>query len=267
MRLYWFAFDINKYEGKTSDLTMLQDGAYNRLLRHYYKTRLPIPLDMQKIVILAKAFSTEEIEAVSYVLKRYFREESDGWHQNECDEQLAKVRRVSNIRRRAALKSHIARASANAQHEQGKCTVTNTNNNNINPKPKSVRHFVPPTLEEVSDYCRQRGNAINPQRWLSHYESNGWMVGRSRMRDWRASVRYWETAGEPHGTNQQHSQAGPKPHITAQHQRWVANTRAAAAGAGTTLDSIIGNHRPGSQARLTGASDCVVEGEAKELPE
>jgi len=52
--------------------------------------------------------------------------------------------------------------------------------------------FVPPTETEVSDYCRERGKGVDPERWYSHYTSNGWRVGRNPMRDWRAAVRTWE---------------------------------------------------------------------------
>lgn len=55
------------------------------------------------------------------------------------------------------------------------------------------KKFVKPTLEEVSQYCHERGNSVDPQRFVDHYESNGWKVGgRSDMKDWRASVRTWE---------------------------------------------------------------------------
>jgi len=52
--------------------------------------------------------------------------------------------------------------------------------------------FVKPTLEEVAAYCRERGNRVDPQAWFDHYESNGWRVGASPMRDWKAAVRTWE---------------------------------------------------------------------------
>jgi hypothetical protein len=56
-----------------------------------------------------------------------------------------------------------------------------------------TRHaFTKPTLEEVSAYCRERQNGIDPQGFIDHYESNGWMVGKVKMKDWRASVRTWE---------------------------------------------------------------------------
>ena len=52
--------------------------------------------------------------------------------------------------------------------------------------------FRPPTLEEVTKYCKERGNNVNPQRFIDYYQSNGWMVGKNRMKDWMAAVRTWE---------------------------------------------------------------------------
>ena len=58
--------------------------------------------------------------------------------------------------------------------------------------PSSKNHFAKPTLEEVSAYCIERKNAVDPQSFLDHYESNGWRVGKNPMKDWRAAVRTWE---------------------------------------------------------------------------
>ena len=52
-----------------------------------------------------------------------------------------------------------------------------------------------PTVDEVRAYCTERRNTIDPEEWIDHYESNGWMVGRNRMKDWRAAVRTWERRG------------------------------------------------------------------------
>lgn len=54
------------------------------------------------------------------------------------------------------------------------------------------KRFVPPTLEEVKAYCAERGNDVDPQKWYDHYQSNGWMVGRTKMKDFRACIRTWE---------------------------------------------------------------------------
>lgn len=52
--------------------------------------------------------------------------------------------------------------------------------------------FSPPTVDQVREYCRERGNAVDPEAFLSHYQSNGWKVGKNSMKDWRAAVRTWE---------------------------------------------------------------------------
>jgi hypothetical protein len=52
--------------------------------------------------------------------------------------------------------------------------------------------FHPPTLEEVSAYCLERGNAVDPERFMNHYEANGWMRGKSKIKNWKATVRTWE---------------------------------------------------------------------------
>lgn len=54
------------------------------------------------------------------------------------------------------------------------------------------RKFVLPTLEEVTAYCIERKNNVDPGRFIDHYTSNGWKVGKNSMKDWRASVRQWE---------------------------------------------------------------------------
>lgn len=52
--------------------------------------------------------------------------------------------------------------------------------------------FKPPTLSEVQEYCTERDNGIDPQTFLDFYEARGWMCGKVKMSDWRASVRLWE---------------------------------------------------------------------------
>lgn len=52
--------------------------------------------------------------------------------------------------------------------------------------------FTPPTLEEVQAYCQERDNNVDPQRFVDFYESKGWLVGNSKMKNWKAAVRTWE---------------------------------------------------------------------------
>lgn len=55
-----------------------------------------------------------------------------------------------------------------------------------------VNRFIPPTLDDIKEYCRERNNSVDPEKFYNYYESNGWKVGRNGMKDWRAAVRTWE---------------------------------------------------------------------------
>jgi hypothetical protein len=58
--------------------------------------------------------------------------------------------------------------------------------------PKRAARFRPPTQEEVVEYCRQRGNNVNAQKLFAYYHANGWVQGRSKIKNWHAVVHYWE---------------------------------------------------------------------------
>jgi hypothetical protein len=70
------------------------------------------------------------------------------------------------------------------QYRLGKDSIGKVNNN--------IGRFTPPTLEEVTEYCQERKNNVNPQKFIDFYESKGWMIGKNKMKDWKASVRTWE---------------------------------------------------------------------------
>lgn len=54
------------------------------------------------------------------------------------------------------------------------------------------KRFRPPSLDDVTQYCKERGNTINPKLFIDKYTANGWMVGKNKMKDWKATVRTWE---------------------------------------------------------------------------
>lgn len=55
------------------------------------------------------------------------------------------------------------------------------------------KNFTPPTIEEVTEYCRERNNGIDAQRFIDYYEARGWRYGKNQaMKDWKAAVRLWE---------------------------------------------------------------------------
>lgn len=72
---------------------------------------------------------------------------------------------------------------------------TNNNDNNINNDNKREYKYslsIPPKLEDVTRYCLERGNGIDPNAFISFYESKGWMVGKNKMKSWKAAIHTWE---------------------------------------------------------------------------
>ena len=74
-------------------------------------------------------------------------------------------------------------------------TKDKTKDNSLPPNGVSdtrAKRFTPPTLDDVLAYIRERGSNVDAQRFLDFYTAKGWMVGKNRMKDWKAAVRTWE---------------------------------------------------------------------------
>lgn len=83
-------------------------------------------------------------------------------------------------------------ASKQASNGQATGKQRATNKNDKNDKNKKNNIFIPPTLEEVTSYCKERNNSVDPQKWYDFYSAKGWMIGKNKMKDWKAAVRTWE---------------------------------------------------------------------------
>lgn len=76
-------------------------------------------------------------------------------------------------------------------------TDTDTDTEQI--KSKKKKRFKPPTHTEINDYCKERQINVDAERFINHYDSNGWMIGKNKMKDWKATVRNW---GKPQQQSQ-----------------------------------------------------------------
>ena len=75
-------------------------------------------------------------------------------------------------------------------HAHNNIENINIDNNSLYKRGSS--RFQKPSLDDIQAYCISRGNNVDPEQFLNFYESKGWMVGKTPMRDWRAAVRTWE---------------------------------------------------------------------------
>lgn len=67
-------------------------------------------------------------------------------------------------------------------------------NNNILSAPKG-NVFRKPTTEDVKSYCEEKGFTFDPEAFIAYYDSNGWMVGKQKMKNWKAACVTWQRNG------------------------------------------------------------------------
>jgi len=107
--------------------------------------------------------------------------------QFESDSSKERVRRYRERQKNQLLKD---------MERNGNVTVTvqetDTETDTYKKRGKPASRFVPPTPDEVRSYCKERNNSVDPSRFVDFYAAKGWMVGKNKMRDWKAAVRTWE---------------------------------------------------------------------------
>jgi hypothetical protein len=90
------------------------------------------------------------------------------------------------------LKQEISKTEAKDKQVESK-TEGNVNVNvNVNDNVNVNKRFIIPSLQEVSNYCLERGKGVDAEKFVNYYTSNGWLVGKNKMKDWKACVRTWE---------------------------------------------------------------------------
>lgn len=184
-------------------------------LREQPNYRYPLNL----LSALARRYNTtgEKVKAVvcSYGL---FQIENDEFFFSH-----SLIERMRPLEERKLLASKAGKASAerrkanacstDVQQEFNLCSTTVQpldkirvdNNKKKNIKEKATR-FSPPTLDEVRAYCQERKNYINPERFIDFYQSKNWMIGKNKMKDWKAAVRTWEHKEEQKGGSNESTQ-------------------------------------------------------------
>lgn len=76
--------------------------------------------------------------------------------------------------------------------------------NNLFSKEKvkeKLSRFIKPTVTEIKEYCTSRNNGIDPQAFFDFYESKGWKIGQTPMKNWQAAVNTWERRKKQEATN------------------------------------------------------------------
>jgi len=69
---------------------------------------------------------------------------------------------------------------------------TNKNDNNIENENNDKKLFIVPSENDIFEYCLERKNNVDAAKFFDFYSSKGWMVGKNKMKDWRAAIITWE---------------------------------------------------------------------------
>ena len=118
-----------------------------------------------------------------------FQKDSDGKFFNErLKEEIEKRKSYSESRRNNRKKKDdvIIISDTYVQHMENENEIENTIEN------KKVVRFEKPTLLELKTYMTEIGMADVSEKWFDYYESNGWLVGKNKMKNWKAAVRTWK---------------------------------------------------------------------------
>ena len=90
VRMNYYEHHIGDYAEATAHLTFIEDAAYSRLIRKYYASERPLPAELKAVQRLVAARTKEEKEAVETILDEFFELRDDGWHNERCDEEIAR---------------------------------------------------------------------------------------------------------------------------------------------------------------------------------
>lgn len=161
IRANWHRFEWPAYERDTSRLRMLEHGAYMVLLREYYTTQAPLVANVQQLMYVCRAITEDECAAVEQVLAQFFVLKDDGYHNERCDEEIARANELCEKRQVAGHKGGEANAQRLLKRED-----KNRKDNNNPPKvppggdAKDSRHF--PIRENIQALFEQRFKMLCP---------------------------------------------------------------------------------------------------------
>jgi hypothetical protein len=163
---------------------MLPDEQAGKLIKHifaYVNDEEPTSEDL----LLTIAF-----ESIKTQLKRDLRK-----YENYIDKQKENGRKGGRPKTQPFLDETQKTQAFFLKPKKADNVNVNVNENviikeNIKENPK---RFVPPTAQEVKAYMQEQGMDDLSEKWLAFYESKGWLIGKNKMKDWKAAVRTWKT--------------------------------------------------------------------------
>jgi len=117
---------------------------------------------------------------------------------------------TKQIESRVLKKTYIGYLSFLKQPIKENLKVNNTVNNTVKASTKDSTStktkksvFKPPSIEEVKLYCKEKSLSVEAERFVDHYESVNWFRGKTKIKDWKATLRNWNRNQKKWNTSNQ----------------------------------------------------------------
>ena len=137
--MQWYPHYPGDYMRDTAHLSMIEDGAYRRLLDHYYSSNANVDANASRMHLVCRAVSDDERAAVDYVVSKYFTVEDGLYHHERADKEIEKAKIKSKKASTSANKrwgKRNANADANALRTDMLSTSTSTSTSRTTTKAK-----------------------------------------------------------------------------------------------------------------------------------
>ena len=169
-------------------------GVYWTIKLYLYANGGRCPLDE---AMLGKVTGCENFIEVWEKISAAFVIKDDTIRHKVVTKDLRKARKCLQGRRRAGLIGAQKRWQSH-----GKAIAKKSKVKISKEKERAPSKFQKPTAGEVSEYAESIGFSLNGQQFVDFYEAKGWMVGKNKMRDWRAAVRTWKGRSQKEGKHE-----------------------------------------------------------------
>jgi uncharacterized protein YdaU (DUF1376 family) len=177
-----FLFYTGDFLGGTMGMTLEQKGCYLELLMFQFNNFHFTKSQAEQVLSICFASAWE-------VLKKKFKTEGENdefFYNERLRFEIEKRKAYSESRRINALHPKKLKKKSKKDKKAYAQHIENENENeNIDINNKC-------TIEKITEYCKERNNKVDPEAFFNFYESKGWMIGKNKMKDWRAAVRTWE---------------------------------------------------------------------------
>lgn len=205
----YYEHHIGDYDVDTAHLSWLEDMAYTRLLRLYYRKESPIPADIADACRLIRASTKEQKQAVESVLQEFFTLGVDGWHQKRCDADVGRYQKKAEHNRAVGKlggrpkKVETQTEPTNnpmgliREPEPNPLQTPDTIHKEIPPKPpRGSVHGFPPRFEEFWEaYPKKVGKDAAARAFAKRSVGSELLASMLEALEWQRSSTAWAKDG------------------------------------------------------------------------